>query len=57
MTSVVSGRFELTDAEWLLLEPLLPADPPVNKLKQFRAVATRFDKRDTCISPQSISPR
>jgi transposase len=24
----VSGRFELTDAEWELLKPLLPADPP-----------------------------
>lgn len=23
----MSGRFELTDAEWQLLEPLLPADP------------------------------
>lgn len=27
ITSVVSGRFELTDAEWQLLKPLLPADP------------------------------
>jgi transposase len=25
----MAGRFELTDAEWALLEPLLPADPPV----------------------------
>lgn len=24
----MSGRFELTDAEWAVLEPLLPADPP-----------------------------
>lgn len=25
--TVVSGRFELTDAEWELLKPLLPVDP------------------------------
>ena len=24
----MAGRFELTDAEWALLEPLLPADAP-----------------------------
>jgi transposase len=25
----MTGRFELTDAEWELLKPLLPADPPI----------------------------
>jgi transposase len=33
------GRFELTDTEWDLLKPLLPADPPVGgRWKDHRTV-------------------
>ncbi len=28
----MSARFELTDAEWVLLQPLLPQDPPPGPL-------------------------
>jgi transposase len=50
-------RYELTDFEWSIIKPLLLYKPRgwlaqmtaerfFNKLKNFRAIATRFEKHD-----------
>jgi hypothetical protein len=42
----VITRHDLEDVEWQRLEPLLARSPGRGgKLEQFRAVATRYDKR------------
>ena len=45
------NRHDLSDEEWERLRVFLPADPPrgercFSELEQFRAVATRYDKRE-----------
>jgi len=42
-TVPVTGRADLTDAQWTVLEPLLPRGKKPGRRRN-RAVATRYDK-------------